>query len=399
MVLVASIVVARFFGKTVYGELGMVRSTISTFGVFAGLGLGMTATKYVAQYYRIDPARAGRIIGLAELSALGAASLMAVGVFAFAPWLAANTINAAHLSGVLRVGALVLLFDAISGAQTGALAGFEAFRAIARVNFFVGAISFPLLVLGAWAGGLSGAVWALVVNLCFQSLLNHIALRAEARRHNVSISLGGWAQELPVLWGFSLPAVLSGVMVGPVNWICGAILVNKPGGYGEMGLYNAANQWYSAFLFIPMVIGSVVLPVLSEQLGRKDAARPMRTILLAMKMNAAIVIPMVISVSMASRYVMGLYGACFSAGWPTLVVALGTASLVAIQSPVGQAIAASGRMWLGFAMNAGWAIAFVISSLLLVRFGALGLAWARAISYFFHSVWSFGFAVWLLRKK
>ena len=66
-----------------------------------------------------------------------------------APWLAANTINAPHLAGVLRIGALLLFINAINGAQTGALSGFEAFRTIAYVNLFVGLTSFPILIAGA----------------------------------------------------------------------------------------------------------------------------------------------------------------------------------------------------------------------------------------------------------
>jgi len=35
-------------GTVGFGELGVIQSTVGMFGVFAGLGLGMTATKYVA---------------------------------------------------------------------------------------------------------------------------------------------------------------------------------------------------------------------------------------------------------------------------------------------------------------------------------------------------------------
>ncbi|NOZ40854.1 MAG: oligosaccharide flippase family protein [Planctomycetes bacterium] len=67
LMLVASILVARMLGKTVYGELGMIRSTVGMFGVFAGFGLGLTATKHVAEFRESDPERAGRIVGFTEL--------------------------------------------------------------------------------------------------------------------------------------------------------------------------------------------------------------------------------------------------------------------------------------------------------------------------------------------
>ncbi|MDF1515064.1 MAG: hypothetical protein P1S60_14730, partial [Anaerolineae bacterium] len=88
----------------------------------------------------------------------------------------------------------------------------------------------------------------------------------------------------------------------------------------------------------------------------------------------------------------------FSEGWPTLVVVLLTAGILAVQTPVGQIIAASGKMWIGFAMNGGWAVVFVLGTLFLVDEGSLGLATARMVSYILHATWTFGFAIWFIRK-
>lgn len=396
LMFVASLFVARLLGKTGYGELGIINATVGMFGVFAGFGLGLTATKHVAEFRQNDPNRAGRIIGLSELVAMGTGSLMAVLLFIFAPWLAEHTINAAHLSGILRIGALILFISALNGAQTGTLAGFEAFKTIAHVNVFVGLISFPILVGGAYLGGVTGAVWALAINLGFNWLLNHLALRKEARRCKVPFTFRKCSIEWPILWKFSLPAVLGGSMVAPVNWICSALLVNQENGYGEMGIYSAANQWYAMLMFVPGLLGSVVLPVLSERLGQKDTYQSMKTMVLMIKANALIVLPIILLASIASPYIMRLYGGGFRDGWPTLVVVLLTTGLLSVQTPVGQVIAASGKMWTGLIMNMGWALVFILGTLLLVNKGSFGLAMARAISYIFHAIWVFSFAFYLL---
>ncbi|MFZ2405405.1 MAG: oligosaccharide flippase family protein, partial [Methylobacter sp.] len=399
LMLVASIVVARILGKTGFGELGIIQATVGMFGVFAGFGLGLTATKYVAEFRQSDPERAGRIIGLSGLVAMATGSLMALGLLVFAPWLAEHTINAPHLTGVLRIAALILFISALNGAQTGALSGFEAFRTIACVNLFVGLISFPILVLGTYLCGLTGAVWALAINLCFNWLLNHLALRIEARRHKVPFTLRNCSHEMLVLWRFSLPAVLASALVGPVNWLCATFLVNQPDGYGEMGIFNAANQWYVMLMFLPGLLGGVVLPVLSERLGQKDTSQSMKTMVLAMKANALIVMPFVLIACIISPCIMGFYGPDFRDGWPTLVIVLLTAGLVSVQVPVGQIIAATGQMWVGFSMNMGWAIVFIMTTLLLVDKGSLGLAAARGVGYIFHATWTFGFAIWLIHKE
>jgi len=396
LILAASVLVARILGKTGYGELGIVQSTVGMFGAFAGFGLGLTATKYVAEFRRRDPDRAGRIVSFSWLVAVVAGGLMALSLFVFASWLAEHTLNAPHLASVLRVGALILFINALNGAQTGALAGFEAFRTIAYVNLFVGLISFPVLISGAYFGGLTGSVWALAVNLGVNWVLNHLALRKEARRYGVPLTFHSCGREVSVLWRFSVPAMLAGCMVGPVNWICGALLVNQPDGFGEMGILSAANQWYTILLFLPSVIGQVVLPVLSERLGQKETGQSRRLLLLAMKMNALLVLPVVIIASLASLHIMSLYGEDFISGWSTLIVVLMTAGITTIQNPVGQIITASGRMWIGFAMNLGWALVFVAGTWVLIAHGSLGLASARMVAYILHSLWVFAFAYHLL---
>jgi O-antigen/teichoic acid export membrane protein len=398
LMLAASVLVARMLGKTGYGELGMIQSTVGMFGVFAGFGLGLTATKHVAEFRSSDPDRAGRIISLSWLVAMATGGLMSLGLLIFAPWLAGHTINAPHLAGILRIGAIILFINALNGAQTGALAGFEAFQTIAYVNLFVGLISFPILVAGVYFGGLTGAVWALAINLGFNWLLNHLALRKEARRYRVPFTFRGCDRELSVLWRFSLPTVLSGLMSGPIHWVCNALLVNQPDGYGQMGIFSAANQWYVMMLFPVGLLGQVMLPVLSERFSQKDGRQSKRALILGVKINLLIVVPLVLLASLASPYIMNLYGESFRSGWPTLVLVLLSAGIIAGQSPVGQLVAASGKMWAGFAMNGGWALTFIVSTLLLVRFGSLGLATARLIGDILHTTWTLWFVVWIFRK-
>ena len=49
LALAAGIVVARFLGKEIYGEYGMIRNTLVSIAVFSTFGLGFTATKYVSE--------------------------------------------------------------------------------------------------------------------------------------------------------------------------------------------------------------------------------------------------------------------------------------------------------------------------------------------------------------
>ena len=90
--LAASIVCARFLGKDGFGALGMIQSTAGMFGIFAGLGLGLTATKYVAEFRRQDPEKAGRILALSASAAFVFGCVITVLLIFLAPFLATKVL-------------------------------------------------------------------------------------------------------------------------------------------------------------------------------------------------------------------------------------------------------------------------------------------------------------------
>ena len=67
--------------------------------------------------------------------------------------------------------------------------------------------------------------------------------------------------------------------------------------------------------------------------------------------------------------------------------------------PAGRVIAASGRMWLGFAMNCGWTVIIMASTLLLLDYGSFGLASVRLIGSSVHAVWVSAFAIHFIRRQ
>ncbi len=387
MMLCATIAVARMLGREVYGELGIIQATIGMLSVFAGFGLGLTATKHVAELRNTDPYRAGRIMGISSLFASLSGGVMALSLFIAAPFLAEYSLNAPHLTYELRVGCMGLFISALNGAQVGALSGLEAFKTIARVNLYVGLLSFPLLVAGAYYGGLLGVVWALVINHTVNWFLNHIALRRESQKAGVPFIFTGCGKEWPILWRFSLPAALSGLLVAPVNWASSALLVNQEGGYAEMGLFSAANQWRIAVLFIPGMLGQVILPLLSSLTSTSETREYQKLLKINILLNVGIAVAVVVPLVIIAPYIMKAYGAGFEQGERVLRVLVCGAILIAVNNVVGQAIISKGKMWLGFTFNLLWAVCYLLASYLLINkgYGALGLAYSTLIAYTAHT--------------
>ena len=96
---------------------------------------------------------------------------------------------------------------------------------------------------------------------------------------------------------------------------------------------------------------------------------------------------------------MSMYGAEFSTYAGILIVVALTTVIMAAQTPVGHTIAALGKMWMGTAMNLGWATVFLLSAYVLVSkgWGAYGLACAYLISYSIHGTWTFAYSFIALR--
>ena len=395
--LFSSIIIARLLGKETFGELGIIQSTLDMFGTIAGFSMGLTSTKYVAECRSQNPLKAGRIIAISSLVAWVCGGITVVVLVSLAPWLANKTIAAPQLAGLLQVSAFSLLFGAVNGAQIGALSGFEAFRRVAQVNLISGLLTFLFRVSGTVAFGLQGAVYGMVLAQAAGCAINYAVLRQVATKAKVAIQFRHCLKELPVLWKFSLPTVLGSLVALPVTWICNAMLVNQPGGYAEMGIFNAANQWFFIILFIPGLLGQAAMPVLFERINAGDHRESVKIFLTLLKINTIVFLP-VILVGCFSRTIMACYGSGFSNGWPTMVLSVVTAGLMALQMPAGYMIAAKNKMWIMLLMNAGWGAVFIGANELLVRRGAFGLALAKLIAVCLHSGWSFGYVLHTLRN-
>lgn len=398
LTVISSVASARLLGLQDFGGLGIIQSTVGMAQIAAGFGLGITATKHIAEYKRSDPAKIGRILGLCEVTAGVVGLAVGLAVAYCSPWLASRTLANPALASPLAISSILIALGALTGAQGGALAGFEAFRAIAIVNTAGSVVSLPLIILGGYWGGLPGVIWGLVGGMVFQFVFNQIALRRISQEAGVVISLSGSLEEWPVLWKFSLPAFLSNFAVSVFNWGCAAMLVNSMGGYSEMGIYNAANQIFIALMFLPTLIGQVALPILSERYGRADSDHVKKLLALSISANLLILMPLIVVGVAGSPQIMRVFGEGYQGAGLTLVVVLLSAALLAVQIPVGNIVVASGRMWTGTMMNLAWGISFLLFASLWVSRGSFGLAVARLAAYGIHALWTFYFAYCEIRN-
>jgi O-antigen/teichoic acid export membrane protein len=391
LALIASIVTARLLGKTVFGEFGMIYTTALTFGSLAGLGIGMTATRYVAEWRTKDAQRTGRIMGLSMIAAIVAASVIVVLILIFADSLASQTLNAPHLVNELRISCLILFFAVINGAQIGILSGLEAFKRIALVGLIRGLITFPITLIGVIIFKLDGALIAMILSNGIGLILSEDAIRKECNNYNIQVIYQGVSTELPILWKFSLPAFLSNLVIGPVLWLGNTMLVNQPGGYGEIGLLNAANQWRALLMFIPNIISSVALPMLSNEVGVRSKETNFNQLMdLTQSIAVITVVPLSTILIFMGSWIMGLNGKDFNNGGSIFLGIIVGITISAIGNAAGTALQAKQMMWLGAFMNFTWGLLYILFSWYFVgSWGAKALSTAWAIAYLILTLWAY----------
>jgi O-antigen/teichoic acid export membrane protein len=384
--LLSSVIVARILGKEGMGELGVISSTVGLFGSIAGFGLGMTSTKYVAEFRKTEPQRAGRIAVLTSATGIVTSTLAAAVLFWLAPVLADKSLAAPQLTSILRIGSLVLILGTVTGVQSAALSGFEAFKAMAGINLVVGVLTFPFMVVGAHFSGVKGAVLGSAAAMALNAVVNNFVLRKLAAAEGVPLSLSGVLQERRILWSFSLPSALCSVMMGPANWVCYSIFARQPGGYSEMGVFNVASQWRAAILYFPALLAGVALPVLCSLTQNPDQKQYWRIVTRTIYLSYGAALAMALPIGLGSKLVMASYGSGFRSGWLALVVVALSAVIAAGMNAVGQIYASKAFMWAGAALNGLWSFYMIAFGWLLRHNGALGFAAALLLAGGLHTI-------------
>lgn len=379
---VGAVLAARLLGREDFGALGIVQSTVGMFGVLAGFGLGATSTRHIAQLRLTDPVRAGRILTLCIVTGWGTSLLMAGAMAGAAPWLSARILARPDLCDVIRIGAWMLFWGGVNGMQMGTLAGLEAFRTTAWINMVVGLTGIPMTVLGIYWGGLRGGVWGLVAASVLNWTLNHIMLRRLCARANLRLTRHGWWEERAVLTRFSIPSMLSVMMVGPVWWACQAILVNQADGYAQLGLFNAAARIKQLPESIAGLLMVPLMPILSDLHGRRDVEGYGRILRAAFGIYALVIVPVSLLQAAVPSLTLMPFGSEYSTSPGLVRFLMLHAVMVGLYAPLGQVIASAGRMWVGFFHNLAWGIiCLLLAGWLIPAWGAAGLAASQAVAF------------------
>ena len=255
--LIAGIVVARLLGKEAYGEYGMIRNNLTLIATFSTLGLGYTATKFIAEC-KGDLIKSQAIHQVVTHITLITSSILMLLVVIFASPLT-RWLEAPDLEGLLRLTSIAIIFNAVNTTQVGELSGFKAYKVIAKNNIWSGIITFIATIPLTYIYDVTGAIIALIISFAFNCLLNHLSIKKYlSKQDGINCS-----KNYRDILSFTFPVALQESSYTITHWVSTVLLI-KFASYGELGLYSAATQWMAVMLFVPGALRNVVLSHLSE---------------------------------------------------------------------------------------------------------------------------------------
>lgn len=387
--LISFIFVARILGKEEYGQIGIIRSTLSMFLMFSTLGMSMTASRYISLYRNTDPYKALKVYKFTHNTVIGFGAIIAILFFIFSSIIADKSLHNINLTESLKISAAVLFFISISSAQTGALNGFENFKALGIHSIINGVIQTILLIIGAHYFSTNGVIIALGISAAILYFQYRYSLKDNLKPlKSVPATEDKQFNNISIFLKFSLPAVLSGLVTVPILWWVKTYLIRHTG-FGEMAMYDVAEQWYFMLLFIPNSLSSIILPLLTNTTSEGTETQYNKLIRLNLIINISITSILAIFIALFTPLIYSFYGKEFTTNNTPMLILLITAVICATNNVLGQVIASKGKMWIGLGVNSLWAVWLILFSLLFIgkySLGATGLAYAMLVSYVLHSV-------------
>ena len=388
----SSFFLARVLGPEKFGEYGMVNATMGMLGALGGFGVGTTVTRYVALLRNTDMERAGRILGLSSVITCISGGVLGVCFVLLAPFLAQATLAAPHLTSALRIAAISMALGVMNNTQQAALAGFEAFKTSAWLGAVCGVFQALAVCLGAYCSGVNGAIAGVTIAMMISVVLTRFAIKRQMRIAALTFRLREIWSEWRVLVGFSLPAFLTMLVGWLIDWGCNVVLVNQPGGYGELGMLNAANHWRAVVAFLPGLLCAAAMPVMSERYGKTGKAERLQVMTNLMWVVSAVVVPVALGICLAGPFILRGYGMASESGIWVLVLTVSAAVIQSIVVPCWFYFFAEDRAWICFSMNGGLGVLTIGLAWLMIQHGALGLAAARCLAMAVHAGWIFVYA-------
>lgn len=354
LLLLSGILIARFMGKDLYGEYGLVKTTMFYVAAFSTFGLGYTSTKWIAEYLIRDKALVFNIVRDSLKITIVSSSILALLLIVFATPLSIY-LEEPSLAMPLRLLGLIVICRALTTTFSGILAGFDSFKVLAYNSIYSGIVMICTCVPLTYFLGLTGALLSLLISQLFNTFINYLSVKKECRDYINTVD----RRFVKDLLTFSVPVALQELSFSLCTW--GSMLIlTKWSTFGEVGLYTAASQWNAIILFIPGLLSNVMLTHLSMAVNNSKKHARTVNMLLAVSLVCT-VIPFII-IYLLAPWIVSFYGDSFAAMKPVLRIMVFGTIFTCLTSVLSNELISEGKTWVLFAFRFSRDVLTIIGS-------------------------------------
>lgn len=360
LLLISGILIARDLGRDLYGEYGIVKSTMFMAALFATFGLGDTSTRFIAQSVKTDITNVRNIAKDSFIIVLVFSGLLCLGLFLFADSLAAY-IGHMQLATSFKFLGIIIIFRAINTVGAGILGGLKKYKLLGINNIISGVIMIGLCVPLTRIYSLSGALLSLMLSQLVLGVLNVIGVHLNIR---TIIPRSGKHFKKQIII-FSFPFAMNEFIYSGVNWGV-SLLFAKFASMGEFGIFTAASQWNAIILFMPSLLGNVILSHLSTA-SVSDRSQHKVLVRRMLAINFICTLLPLLFIMIFSNHITQYYGMTFIDMKVVLnITVLGTL-FISMTRVFQSNLMSEGKKWEAFTIRSSYNIIYFILAYLILR--------------------------------
>lgn len=365
--MLAAIFLARNLQPQGFAAYGYFQMTVAMLTTYAAMGLGVTASRYFAEFERDRGGDSAPIGTLLALSLFLAATAFMIVLLLPGAWLHAGLPVPQWL---IALGVAIAVAGVVPG---GGILGLEKYRQASIVSLLSAIVMLGMAWLAARSKSPILAMWGIVGGAGVQLVGQLVVIVFTTGWQAVSDSCRWTRREIRKLAGFAGPMFLVSILAGSGTWIVGRLIL-ADSGERNFAAYSIGLQWFALGLLLPGMVSRVLLPSLVRSRGG-DAKGLVRT---GIAMAMAPALAMVLAGLVLAPSLIRLYGNEYSEFSFVIPVFLWIALMSAPVNTVGNAIVAkNGQIaWLCFS-----AISFVALLLTLIFAPHATVAWASTAHF------------------
>jgi O-antigen/teichoic acid export membrane protein len=382
---IAMVCVARILGKEAFGEFGLVRSTATAFVTFSSFGMGITATKYIAELLHTDKERTGRIVGLSYIFTIISSFFIAILFYVLSPWLCEIWLKAPHLTNAMQLGSILLFLMTFMGTQISVMTGFQDFRGIAYAVGIAGFVSLPIYVFGAYYGGTNGAIIAVIINIVLNVFVNLFNIQKNTLVYNIKYDYIRAFSEMRICIGSNVPIFLNMAAYQCSLLFCCFLLAKQINGKQELGQFYIIVTLLASLTFLPTIITSVLLPNFSKI---KSVDKPLyfikvvnKSVILILCLSFLLVFPLMLFPNIT----VAIFGKEFIGSNEILLFGCADLPLALLCGVLNNALYSQGRYWISLCCGIAFCGIWIWSAYYLITnsWGSSGIYASQLLAHLF----------------